>query len=258
MATAGTRSPEEQPEEDAVALRTALAEAEQRAERAEAAAASAKEELQGFVYAASHDVKEALRSVASYAQLLVRQAPADDELGEFGRYITDGVRSAVAILDRLNAYSRIDSNPRKMHLNLAIVAQMAILNQQRAIHDAEAKVTVGEMPEANINESQWTLLFDNLIDNALKYRGPEVPQIEITAEENDEGVEVSVRDNGPGVLPEYHQIVFRPFKRLHGKEVRGIGLGLSLCQKVAHAHHGRIWVESDGHHGSVFKILLPY
>ncbi len=259
MATAGTRGASDQSDEDITALKDALTAAEQRAEQAEAAATSAKEELQGFVYAASHDVKEALRSVSAYAQLLVRHVPADGELGEFGQYITEGVRVAVAIIDRLNTYSRIDVAPRKMMVKLGVIAQVAVLNQQRAIQQAEAKVSISaDMPEANINESQWTVLFDNLIDNAIKYRGTNQLHIEISGEETEDGIEVSVRDNGGGIQPAYQEMVFLPFKRLHGKDIPGVGLGLSFCRKIAHAHHGKIWVESDGQHGSVFKILLPY
>jgi len=100
-------------------------------------------------------------------------------------------------------------------------------------------------------------MFQQIIGNALKFRGAEAPRIEVTAQEEPEQVVVSVHDNGPGVEPKYHEAVFTPFKRLHGREVPGTGLGLAMCRKIVHAHGGKIWVESDGQHGSTFKFTIP-
>jgi signal transduction histidine kinase len=227
-------------------------------QRARAIAQAAAEELQGFVYAASHDVKEALRSVISYSQLLVRHAPPDPELAEYGQFVADGVKSAIAILDRMNAFARIDVSARKTPIALSIPLEMALLKMQPAIRDSGIVVTRSSLPEANINESQFALLFENLIDNAIQYRGPDRPCVEIMGEETGDGCLVSVRDNGVGIPSAYQQLVFQPFKRLHGKEFPGIGLGLAMCAKIALAHDGRLWVESDGVNGSVFKILIPF
>ncbi|MBV9764045.1 MAG: hypothetical protein JOZ48_04290 [Acidobacteriaceae bacterium] len=99
-------------------------------------------------------------------------------------------------------------------------------------------------------------MFQQLFSNALKFRGTETPRIEVTAIEDAEKCRISVGDNGPGVEPRFQEQIFEPFKRLHGKEVPGSGLGLPLCKKIVQAHGGKIWVESDGVHGSVFQIAL--
>lgn len=225
---------------------------------AEQAAEAAKQELQAFVYAASHDVKESLRSVSSYAQLLIRQAPPDPEFGEFGHFVMDGVKTAVNLLDRMNSFCRIDPNPRTSTTNLGVLVQLAVLKLQPSIRESGAQVTVEHLPDANVNEGQFTTVFENLIDNAIRYRSSETPRIIIAGEETDDGLLVSVQDNGSGIQPEYHEMVFAPFKRLHAKDVSGIGLGLAACRKILAAHGGRIWVESDGRNGSKFLLLLPY
>jgi chemotaxis family two-component system sensor kinase Cph1 len=227
-------------------------------ERAQRTSKLAQDELQAFVYAASHDVKESLRSVSSYTQLMLRQPPDSPEFGEFAQYVNDGVRTAVAFLDRMNAYSRIDLSPRTATVNLSAIVQSVILKHQHAIRDAGAQVTFRDLGSVNVNEAQFTTLVDNLLDNALRYRGSAPPRVEIWSEETDDGVVFAVQDNGSGIKPEYSDAVFRPFKRLHAKGVSGIGLGLPAAAKIAAAHQGRIWVESDGESGSTFKVFLPF
>src|SRR4051794_2246702 len=114
--------------------------------RAQSIAQAATEELKDFVYAVSHDVKEALRSVSSYSQLLVRHAPADPELAEYSQFVTEGVRSAVAILDRMNMFARIDTSPGTTTLRLTIPIQMAVLKLQQFISSSGASVTYGSLP----------------------------------------------------------------------------------------------------------------
>lgn len=226
--------------------------------RAIAAAQAATEELHGFVYAASHDVKEALRSVSSYSQLLARRSAGNEEAKEFVHFITEGVKNAVAIIDRLNAFSRIESDPRTTFINLGVVAQMAVLKMQESIRGSGAQIVSHGLPEVSVSESQFTTLFESLLDNAIKYRREDIPHIEITSQEVEDGYEISVADNAAGIASEYQEMVFRPFKRLHTKKIPGIGLGLAICKKIVAAHEGRMWVESDGQTGSTFKILLPF
>lgn len=225
---------------------------------AQSAAEAAKQELQAFVYAASHDVKEALRSVSSYSQLLIRQAPPDPEFNEFGKFVSDGVKTAVQLLDRMNAFSRIDPAPQRSNANLGVLAQLAVLKLQPYIRETGAQVVVEELPEANVHEGQFTTVFENLIDNAVRYRAQDPPKVRISGEEVEEGVSISVEDNGTGIAPQYHEFVFTPFKRLHAKDVSGVGLGLAACRKILNAHGGRIWVESDGKSGSTFRMFVPY
>ena len=133
-----------------------------------------------------------------------------------------------------------------------------MLNLQQAISDSGAEIQYAGLPELSVDESQIVQLFQNLLSNALKYRSSAPPRIEITAEEGPDGYTISVADNGQGIEPRFHKQVFGVFKRLHGREVPGTGIGLALCRKIAESHEGQIWVESDGQNGSTFKFTLPF
>jgi light-regulated signal transduction histidine kinase (bacteriophytochrome) len=127
----------------------------------------------------------------------------------------------------------------------------------REIRESRATVSHGALPEVFGNEERLKLLFQNLIDNAIKYRGTAVPQIEIAATSDAEDWVFSVRDNGIGIDRKYWDNLFTPFKRLHGSEIPGAGLGLAICKKIVERHEGRIWIESEAGRGSTFLFTLP-
>ena len=233
-------------------------EAEAAAERSQKLAVAAVEELQSFVYAASHDVKEALRAVASYSQLIIRRLPDQPQLAEYGTFVGDGVRAAVEILDRMNTFARIDPSPKVTSVNLAVLVQTLLWTLQPKLQDAGATLTFSDLASLNANEAQIANLLEHLIDNAIKYRSSEALVIHISTVEEDDGIVISVRDNACGIELQYQDQVFKPFKRLHGKHIPGIGLGLAMARKIATAHGGRIWVESDGATGSTFKTFIPF
>jgi len=231
---------------------------EQELEQAAGAKQAAKEELQAFIYAASHDLKEPLRAISSYTQLLQRPGLSGSETEEYYRFIMDGVSAANTLIEQLLRLSRAGASPRRTTVDLTVPVRTAIFKLQELLKRAGGTVNVQELPAVSADEAQVTQVFENLIDNGVKYRGSDAPVIEIWAEESDEGHTVSVRDNGPGIEPTYHNQIFVPFKRLHGRTIPGAGLGLSMCRKIIEAHDGRIWVESDGKNGSVFRFFLPY
>jgi signal transduction histidine kinase len=231
---------------------------EQELEQAIGAKQGAKDELQAFIYAASHDLKEPLRAISSYTQLLQRPGLSAAETEEYYRFIMDGVSAANALIEQLLRLSRAGASPRRTTVDLAAPVQTAIFKLQDLLKRAGGTVSVRELPSVSADEAQVTQVFENLIDNGIKYRGSEPPVIEISAEEGDEGHVISVKDNGPGIEPAYHNQIFLPFKRLHGRQIPGAGLGLSMCRKIVEAHEGRMWVESDGKNGSVFRFFLPY
>jgi light-regulated signal transduction histidine kinase (bacteriophytochrome) len=215
-------------------------------------------EMQHFIYAVGHDLRTPLRSISSYAKLLQRQFADDQETSELTGFILDGAAEMNTLIEDLLRYSRTGGTPRRTTINLHAIVQFALMNLQPQINETSAEIKLGELPELAVDESQCVQLFQQLIGNALKFRGAEVPKIEVAAEEQADGFVVSVRDNGPGIEPQYHETVFIPFKRLPGREVPGTGLGLSICQKIVRAHGGKIWVESDGAHGSTFKFTVPF
>ncbi len=213
--------------------------------------------MQHFIYAVGHDLRTPLRSIASYAKLLERQYANNPETSELTGFIAAGVAEMNTLIEDLLKYSRIGSSPRRTTVNLGAIVQFALMNLQAQIRETAAEINVGDLPELAVDESQFTQLFQQIIGNALKFRGVAPPKVEITAEERPEDCVVSVHDNGPGIDPKYQETVFAPFKRLCGREVPGTGLGLAICKKIVRAHDGKIWVESDGQHGSTFKFTVP-
>jgi light-regulated signal transduction histidine kinase (bacteriophytochrome) len=220
-------------------------------------ARSANEELQVFSYAMSHDLKEPLRSVSNYAELLERHYSGDEQATEFTSIITDGVKRANALIESLLTYSRMGAPTRRTAIHLNSVLQWALLNLEHAVSESGAQITSADLPVAVVDENQMVQLFQNLLLNSLRYRSTDAPKIHVSSEEGPDAFTISVRDNGVGIEPKYQQQIFTAFKRLHGREVPGTGLGLALCRKIVEGHGGRIWVESDGKHGSVFKFTLP-
>ncbi len=221
------------------------------------AARRAEEELQQFVYAASHDLQEPLRTVSAYAQLLQREHSGNGPAAEFAAFVVSGATQMGNLVRDLLTYSRIRAEPNREIISLQTPLQRALLTLSEQIRGAGAQVTSGVLPEVCADEAQVANVFEHLIGNAIRYRSSEPPAIDINAEEDAEFCTVSVRDNGLGIEPRFHDQVFQPFKRLHGKDLGGTGLGLTMCRKIIRAHGGEIWVESDGSGGSVFKFMLP-
>ncbi len=225
-------------------------------ENAEAARA-AREELQFFVYAASHDLQQPLRAIGTHAQLLQREYPTDERAREFISVIIDGAGQMNGLIRDLLNYSRTGNVAQPTTLKLTAPLQWALFNLAGAIQEAGARITTGEMPEAVADEKQMVTVFEHLLSNSIRYRGSEPLSVEIASESGDDFHTISVHDNGVGIKTEYHEKVFEPFKRLHAKNIPGSGLGLSICRKIVRAHHGKIWVESDGEHGSIVKFTVP-
>ncbi len=219
----------------------------------------ASQELQDVVYAIGHDLRAALRNVMSYSQLLQRQSGLSEESVEFTSLILEGANEMNGFIEDVLVFSRAGSTGRRTTVQLKAIVQWAQTKWPAGTFGpGAAELRIGDLPEVAVNESEFVLLFQHLIGNALRFAGAEPPRIEIETEETDDGWLISVKDNGPGIAPQFHEQVFTPFKRLHGKNVPGRGLGLAICRKIVNAQGGKIWVESDGEHGSTFKLLVPF
>ncbi len=234
-----------------------LAAARREAEQNARTARDAQEELKYFTYAASHDLRQQLRAIGTHAQLLEREPASSQRTRELASVISESASQMNALVGDLLTYSRVGLDPELGDLDLNGPLQWALFNLAEAIKRAEAQVITCKMPTTLADEKQFVTVFEHLLTNALLYRGLEKPRIEVTAESDADFHTVSVQDNGAGIKPEFQEKVFEPFKRLHTKEVPGSGLGLAMCRKILRAHQGRIWVESDGEHGSTFKFALP-
>lgn len=229
-------------------------------ERAQEELKRSNRELELFAYVASHDLQEPLRMVASYCQLLERRYK--ETLGEEGRefvaYAVDGATRMQALINDLLNYSRIGRDDRRLALVEATsVFERAKVNLHTAIDESGATVTAGPLPAVMAAESELTRVFQNLIGNAIKFRGARAPEIRVEAQRQGAESLFSVRDNGIGIAPEYAERVFAIFQRLHSREeYAGTGIGLAVCRKIVERHGGRIWLESSPGDGTTFWFTL--
>ncbi|MBC8166758.1 MAG: cyanobacterial phytochrome A, partial [Bryobacteraceae bacterium] len=157
------------------------------------------------------------------------------------------------------AYSRVNETAGKPleNANLDAVLASALLNLEFTLEEASAVVTQDPLPTLFCDDVQIGQVFQNLIGNAIKYRSAEAPAIHISSVRRGEEWIISVRDNGIGIDPKYHERIFGIFKRLHGRELPGTGMGLAICRRIVERHKGRIWVESEAGRGAVFHFAVP-
>jgi PAS domain S-box-containing protein len=220
------------------------------------------DELEHFAYVASHDLQEPLRMVASYTQLLAKRYKGrlDSDADDFIAFAVDGSNRMQRLINDLLAYSRAGASadpPRRISSEAAL--QSALTNLAATIVESAAVVTHDSLPLVTMDDTQLTQVFQNLIGNAVKYRGTAAPQIHISAVSTT-GTEwiFSVRDNGLGIEPQYFEKIFVLFQRLHGRsEFAGTGIGLAICKKMLERMGGRIWVESEASNGSTFHFAIP-
>ncbi|MEY3053275.1 MAG: hypothetical protein RLY31_3060 [Bacteroidota bacterium] len=219
-------------------------------------------ELEQFAYAASHDLKEPLRMIGSYTQLIQRRInlPANDPSNEYMGFVMDGVLRMEKLLNDLLDYSRLGRRPesfREVDLNDTLL--MVLGNLAKTMEETQAVVRSGELPVIRASATEMMQLFQNLISNAIKFRRPDFsPLVEVRHEENEEEHRLYVHDNGIGIAPEYHESVFNIFERLHSRfEYEGTGIGLATCKKIVTQLGGRIWVEAQHAPGTAFVLCFP-
>jgi PAS domain S-box-containing protein len=218
-------------------------------------------ELEQFAYVATHDLQEPLRAVASCVQLLQKryEGQLDEKAQEFITHAVDGTKRMQTLINDLLAYSRISTDAQVFaSTNCEMALQEALANLMVAISESGAVVTQDALPMVNGDATQLTQLFQNLVGNALKFRGDRPPEIHIGAVRNNGDWRFSVADNGIGMEPQYFERVFLVFQRLHTrKEYQGTGIGLAICKKVVERHGGRIWAESEPGQGATFCFTIP-
>ena len=212
-------------------------------------------DLQQFAFAASHDLQEPLRTVINQVQLLQKQyqsklGPEADIMIDFITSASDRMRQMV--LDLLSYAQTARADIVIAPVNVEGVLAMALANLQLAIENTGARVTFDHLPTVLMDQTQLLQLLQNLIGNALKYRGPEPPRIHLSAQAAGKEWRFCVEDNGLGIDPQYHEHIFTVFKRLHGPEYPGTGIGLATCKRIIERHGGRIWVESEPGKGAKF------
>jgi PAS domain S-box-containing protein len=217
-------------------------------------------ELEQFAYVISHDLQEPLRMVSSYTQLLAKRYSnkLDADADEFIAYAVDGAKRMQTLLHDLLDYSRVGTRGKPFSLvNCEHIVEQAMANLKIAIEECGASVSYDVLPTIMGDEGQLVRLFQNLIGNAIKFRGEEAPQVHISAQRRNNTVTFSVKDNGIGIDPEHSQSIFDIFRRLHtSEEYPGTGMGLAICKKIVERHGGHISVQSQPGQGSTFYFSV--
>ena len=231
-------------------------------EQANTALKRANADLQLFAYSASHDLQEPLRMVAVYSQLLQKRfggklGPTGDE---YIGYTVQGATRMESLLKDLRTYSQVSTTGKDPTdvIDAGEILQKTLLNLQVAISNSGASVNSTTLPKVRMYEFQLEQVFQNLIGNAMAYRGDEPPRIQIAAVRQGSEWLFSVQDNGIGIDPQFHEQIFGIFKRLHSTaEYSGTGMGLAICRQAVERAGGRIWVESAPGKGSTFYFTVP-
>jgi len=213
-------------------------------------------ELQAFAHNVAHDLREPLRTISSFAGLLIRKAQLRPDEREFADLIVNGVGRMTTLLDELLASASYGFKGALDRVEMEVAAQQAMQNLKAAITSSGAHITIEPLPAVEANECDLIRLFQNLIGNALKYRGQAPAEIRITAERSGPDWVIKIHDNGIGIPKEHHQRIFGLFTRLHTKEVPGAGIGLAVCKKIIEERGGAIWVESKPGAGSTFCFTI--
>jgi light-regulated signal transduction histidine kinase (bacteriophytochrome) len=219
------------------------------------------QDLEQFAYAASHDLQEPLRMVTSYVQLLQRryQGQLDAAADEFIGFAVDGARRMQQLINDLLSYSRVNSRGHEFApVDCGAALDDAVSNLSAAIAEHGAEIVRDPLPTVVADRTQLVQLFQNLVGNAIKFRGPQPPQVHVAAENDDCQWRFAVRDNGIGIDPKYAAQVFLVFRRLHTRaKYPGTGIGLAICKRIVERHGGRIWFESSPGQGATFYFTIP-
>jgi signal transduction histidine kinase len=219
-------------------------------------------DLQNFAYSASHDLKEPLRMIGMYTQLLQRRiAPTLDERSEeYMFYMTDGVKRMQKLLDDLLLYSRLGKNDNDIQdIDVNQTLLMVILNLTATIKETNTVIVASKLPTICASSTEMMQLFQNMIANAIKFRRADVaPEIMILHTENEKEHTITLKDNGIGIKEEYKEKVFNIFTKLHStSQYEGSGIGLATCKKIVEELGGRMWLTSTEGVGTTFYFTFP-
>lgn len=217
-------------------------------------------ELELFAHLASHDLKEPLRTIASYVQLIDKKYSSllPPEAQDYMNFATSGVKRMHSMINDILSYSKVGASRLNLEsVNFNDLLEIVLQGIERKIEESSAHIEYTKLPVIKADKNQIGQLFQNLIQNALKYRREEKPIIKVDVKQKNNYWEFSVTDNGAGIAPEYHEKIFNLFNRVKETSANeGSGIGLAICKKVVSNHGGRIWVESEEGKGSVFYFTI--
>lgn len=217
-----------------------------------------------LTYIISHDLQEPIRMISSYIKLLERKYDGvlDEDAKEYIHYAVDGANKLKLMLDDLLKYSRLkQENARKTRCELKEIIEISIKLLKERYDESYYKIiyNADSLPEILADKNQIIQLFLNIFDNALKFNRNSDKKIIVTFDNNLNNVKFCISDNGIGIDKQYHETIFKIFKKLHNhSEYTGSGMGLAVCKKIAEIHNGKVWFESESGKGTKFYVTLPY
>ena len=217
-------------------------------------------ELKNFAYVTSHDLREPLRMITSFLQLLERRYydQLDQDANDFIKYAVDGAKRLDSMINDILIYSKVTKGRELSEVNFNKVIKKVYINLISSIEETNAEITYDSLPTLITDESLMIQLFQNLIANAIKYRRKEKPKIYINVNEEENKYIFSVKDNGIGIDQKHVTKIYTIFKRLHtSDEYEGTGIGLAIVQKIVQQFGGEIWVDSELGKGSTFYFTIP-
>ena len=234
---------------------------EQSLRRANESLRRSNEDMEQFAYTVSHDLQEPLRIISGYVALLTRRfgGSIDPNEMEFFGYITDATARMQAMINEILTFSRLTrADAVAQWVDLNAVLTWARRNLSAVMDESGAELICGSLPTVEGDFNQLASVFQNLISNAIKYRGTETPRIAISAVSDQAEWTISVCDNGCGIDPKNHDRIFAFFKRLHSaSQIPGTGIGLAIVKRIVERHGGRVWVQSKVGEGATFTFTLP-
>jgi signal transduction histidine kinase len=228
--------------------------------RAEDEIVRSNHDLEQFAHVASHDLQEPLRMVATYTQLLSERyrGKLDEQADKYIHYAVDGALRMQTLIRDLIAFSHAGSQGADLVSTDSKTAFMsAVTSLAGAVQESQARISTGDLPMVMANASQLRQVFQNLIANAIRFRGNEPPVVELSAEQKGSNWIFAISDNGIGIPPEHADTIFIVFQRLHTREeYPGTGIGLAICKRIVERHGGTIWSEARPEGGTIFKFIL--
>lgn len=222
--------------------------------------ARSNEALQQFAYIVSHDLQAPLRAIGGFAQLFRERykSKLDDTADRWLGHILEGVEGMNRLVLDTLSFSRAGATLARRAVDLNLLLQKQRQQFAAQLQAVGGELTSDPLPTVNADPTQLEQVFQNLIQNALSYRSEYPPKIHASAARSGVAWVISIRDNGMGIAPQFHQAIFEPLRRIAVRaEVPGTGLGLAICARIVGGHGGTIWVESQLGAGSVFHVLLP-